>query len=419
MSLNLKKNKNIWFFHHYATPPNMTGLTRPYDFGVNLKKKGYKVAIFSSSYLHYSDENLIGDNKKYIIYNEEEIPFVFVKTRSYSSSGVRRILNMIDFYIGLVKNYKKYVKINGKPDVIIASSPHPLTMIAGIQIAKKLKIKCICEVRDLWPESIVEYSSKLTRNNPLIKLLYKGEKWIYKRADKLIFTMPGGIDYIKEKKWCNDIDLRKIHNINNGVDLSKFNYNKENFRVKDKDLENENIIKIVYTGSIRKVNNLGKVLDVAKNIKNSNVKFLIWGRGNELDYLKNRCKREGIKSVYFKGPVDKKNIPYIISNADINLLHFKNTELLRFGISTNKLFEYYAAKKPILSTVQFEYDEINLITGVTSKSQNIDDIIKSIENLINIDDDFKDIIKINSERLSRKYDFKNLTNELIDIIENV
>ena len=45
---------------------------------------------------------------------------------------------------------------------------------------RNLKIPCICEVRDLWPESIAAYGA-LKRNSLVAKILYQGEKWICKK----------------------------------------------------------------------------------------------------------------------------------------------------------------------------------------------------------------------------------------------
>ena len=87
------------------------------------------------------------------------------------------------------KAAKEYAAEHGRPDVIFASSVHPLTLVAGLQLAKHFGVKCVCEVRDLWPESIVVYSNRFTKDNPLIKLLYRGEKWIYKKAESL--CLPG------------------------------------------------------------------------------------------------------------------------------------------------------------------------------------------------------------------------------------
>ncbi|MDO7204761.1 hypothetical protein Q5M85_12030 [Paraclostridium bifermentans] len=47
-------------------------------------------------------------------------------------------------------------------------------MLAGIQVAKKLKVPCICEIRDLWPEAIFAFN-KSKENSILGKALIAGE----------------------------------------------------------------------------------------------------------------------------------------------------------------------------------------------------------------------------------------------------
>ncbi|WP_252314137.1 glycosyltransferase [Sinobaca sp. H24] len=223
----MQTKKKVWIFHHYATPPSMGGLTRPFDFAKNFDSEKFTFTIFSSSHLHYSGINIIKEgNTYYKEVLESEIPFIFVKTTNYNKSKVLRLKNMIDFYKNLFKVTSYYAKEKGEPDVIIASSAHPLTVIAGQKIAKKFKVPSICEVRDLWPESFVAYDI-IDYKNPLLKFLYMGEKWMYKNSDKIIFTMEGGKDYIIDKKWNKEnngpIDVDNVYHINNGVDLEFLN----------------------------------------------------------------------------------------------------------------------------------------------------------------------------------------------------
>ena len=146
--------------------------------------------------------------------NADYIPFVFIRTPQYKKNGFSRIKNMTSFYTALFKVAKEYCRSHDKPDLIFASSVHPLTLVAGIKLSKKLGIKCICEVRDLWPESFVAYG-KLNEKSLFASILYKGENWIYKKAGALIFTMEGGKNYIKDKKWDKksggSIDLQKVY----------------------------------------------------------------------------------------------------------------------------------------------------------------------------------------------------------------
>ncbi|MGV3066524.1 hypothetical protein [Staphylococcus simulans] len=79
----------------------------------------------------------------------------------------------------------------GKPYTIIASSVHPLTLIAGLKISKKLQVKCIVEVRDLCPESIVAYDI-LSKNNPITKIMYQAKKKKYEKIEAIKMKWEGG-----------------------------------------------------------------------------------------------------------------------------------------------------------------------------------------------------------------------------------
>src|SRR5690625_1270766 len=262
--------KNIWIFNHYATNHFLNEGGRHYWFAKELRKKGYNPTVFCANTRHNSDEIIKVKKGKHIVIEKQNIPYVFVSTTKYQNNGISRVRNMISFYKNLFTVTKEYIKEYGKPDIIIASSVHPLTLVAGIKIAKKLKVPCICEVRDLWPESIVAYGT-LKKESLIAKLLYKGERWIYKRADSIIMTWEGGKDYIKDQGWQNDVDLSKVNHINNGVVLADFDSNSQRYCIEDEDLNNKDYKNIVYTGSIRKVNNLGLLLDTAKLIQSEGI----------------------------------------------------------------------------------------------------------------------------------------------------
>src|SRR5690625_3365561 len=125
-------SKKIWIMNHYATNSYFNKGGRHYWFAKNLIDKGYKTTIFCANTRH-SNYEYIEVNGKYEIKITNDIPYVFVKTTPYSDNGIQRIKNMMSFYYNLFKVTKDYVKKHGKPDVIIASSVHPLTMLAGIK----------------------------------------------------------------------------------------------------------------------------------------------------------------------------------------------------------------------------------------------------------------------------------------------
>ena len=322
---------------------------------------------------------------------------------------------MLTFYRNIKKIALKDTKIE-KPDIILASSVHLLTCVAGLQTAKKLGVPCVVEIRDLWPESIVEYSD-ISRKNPVIKALYRMEKWIYKHADRLIFTMEGGAQYIKDKGWDKEIGLDKVYHINNGIDLEEFKRNKEEFKLPDPDLEDDTF-KIIYTGSIRKVNNLGFLLDVAKQLSNSNIKFIFYGKGNEEDKLKERIQNEQIDNVIFKGFVNSKYLPYILSKSSISILHNSSTKMMEtYGGSQNKLFTYLAAGQPVLSTIKMGYDIISKYNaGISIETQSVETCKDAIIEIYEMDDSKYNMMCENARSAAEHYDYEVLSEKLLKIL---
>ncbi len=418
------KKKKIWIMNHYATNMYFNEGGRHYWFAENLIKQGYEPTIFCANTRHNSSDIIELNGKLYSTDKIDNIPFVFVKATEYKGNGKLRVLNMVSFYKNLSLITKKYVKEDGVPDVILASSVHPLTLVAGIKIAKTFGIPCICEVRDLWPESIVAYGS-LKRNSIITKVLYQGEKWIYKKAHKIIFTMEGGKDYLIDRRWDvhsgGSIDLNKVYHINNGVNLDSFIEQKNRIVFFDKDLDNEDTFKVIYAGSIRKVNDISYLIDVAKEIDQAgmcNVKFLIYGDGNDKSRLEEKCEKEKISNVIFKGRVPKNQIPFVLSKSDLNIVHFQENSIKKYGASLNKLFEYFASGKPVLSDCEFGYDIINRYKcGSVVNNGTPKEIAQKIIEIMNIDKSEYNLMCDRSFQAAQDYDFKLLTEKFIDIIE--
>lgn len=418
--------KNIWIMNHYAGSMAFAKGGRHYCFADFLQREGYKPVVFCCNTRHSSGTERFYDSDalwEEHIAVEINTPFIYIRACTYTGNGKQRVLNMLDFYRNVKKAAKEYAKMNGKPDVIYASSVHPLTLVAGIQLAKYFGIKCICEMRDLWPEAVIAYSSKLKKTHPIAKILYQGEKWIYKKADALVFTQEGGPDYIREKKWDKEhggpIDMNKTYHINNGVDLAAFDKNLKNFWLEDADMDNPNIYKVVYTGAIRRINNLGIILDAAKKITNPAIKFIIYGDGDELEKLKKRLDDENITNVVFKGRVNKQYVPSIVTRADLNVVHWEMNPLLRVGESYNKSFEYFAAGKPVFYTIRPNYSIVDKYDcGKLTEGFTVEDIASGIEKMFNLSEERKKQLAINARKTAEVYDFKNLTKKLIEVIES-
>ncbi|MCF6138825.1 glycosyltransferase family 4 protein [Pseudalkalibacillus berkeleyi] len=418
------KKKNIWLWNHYATEMYKNRGGRHYWFAENLIKQGYNVTVFCANTFHNKLESIDTERNKYSTDIIDDIPFVFVKTFTAIGNGIDRVKNMSYFYFNLFSVAKEYAKLNGKPDVILASSVHPLTLVAGIQIAKKFGVPCICEIRDLWPEAIFSFN-KAKENSLLGRGLTAGEQWIYKKADALIFTKEGDTDYIKEKKWDveqgGDINLDKCHYINNGVDLGSFKLLASNNEVDDTDLNSEKF-NVIYVGAIRPVNNVGNLLDAASILKEKeDLQFLIYGDGNQREMLEKRVVEENLTNVKLKGFVNKRLIPNILSKSSVNILNYSQTRYnWARGNSSNKLFEYMASGKPIISTVKMGYSILDKYKcGIELENSTPEELAGAILQIKQSSEEQYNSLAQNARKGAEDFDFKYLTSKLINVIESV
>lgn len=409
----------IWFFNHYAVPPSLYPLARPYNFAKHLLKKGHIVSIFAASTVHNSNLNLITNSEKYRKETLNGINYVYLKTSSYSGNGKSRIINMIQYTLGLFRVIKKF----SRPDIIVATSVHPLACVAGIKIAKKYNCKCIIEIADLWPLTLIEFGL-LKQQSIVAKVLYRLEHWIYKNADSIIFTMEGGKDYIVEKtRRKNDIDLSKINHINNGIDIEVYDKQKsDNFFI-DKDLDDDSAFKILYTGSLGKANSPNYIVEAAKIIQDkgcSNVKFLIFGDGYMKEELERYCMNNGISNVIFKGKVDKKYIPNILSRGNLNIFTGQQVNMYKYGLSLNKMFDYMASGKPTISNIKCGYDNLEKYQcGITVGGGSAEILADGILKFYNMPLDEYNKYCVNALNAAKNFNFKNLTVYLDNLIGSI
>lgn len=409
--------KKIWLINQYAMPPKYESRLRTIKFAHYLSEMGYEVTIFASSIMHNMDVNLIEDKSLYIEKSYNDLNFVHIKTKQYKKNGLNRVWGLIQFPIRFMRIAKKFKA----PDVIIQTATVPFGNII-YYYAKRIKAKYIVEVLDLWPETFVDLGM-FSKKNPIIKLCYQFEKWLYKRAHLLVFSMEGGKEYIIDKKWNKEqggtIDLQKVNYINNGVDLSDFDKFENTYRLEDADLENEEIKKIIYLGSIRLANNLKTLIEVAEILKNrTDVKFLLYGNGDDRVFLEDYCMKNKIINVIFKEKwIDPEYVPYVLSKATVNILNYMPGNFGKYGGSQSKLFQYLAAGKPICSNINMMYDVINKYNvGISKEYATPEEYAKAVITLVDLDVESYQAMCQRAKEVAKEFDYEFLAKKMSTLL---
>lgn len=408
--------KTIWLVNYYAMPPKLESRLRTIKFAYYLKKEGYNVRIIGSSAMHNKKINLIEDRCSFIETSYDGIDFIHIKSPSYNSNGMIRFLSLVVFHLRLHILRRRFTR----PDVIIHTALPPFGNITFFT-ARSLGAKYIVEVLDLWPESFVAFGL-ISRNNPLLSLAYRAERWLYSKADEIVFSMEGGKEYIRDKKWDIDsggkINLIKVHYINNGVDIAEFDYFKENFEFDDPDLLDDSF-KVVYLGSIRLANNIRLLIDAAVYLKSaSHIKILIYGDGEDRASLENYIESESIRNVKFKQKwIDPKYVPFVLSKGSLNILNYRSNSVEKYGGSQSKFFQYLASGKPICSNLQYGNSLIaKHKLGISKSFSSPEEYAEAILSISKMGKSDYERICIESRELAEQFDYPLLTKKLEELL---
>jgi len=227
----------------------------------------------------------------------------------------------------------------GKPDVVIGSSPHLLTPLAAYWVAQHYGVPFVMEVRDLWPQTIIDMG-ELSPRHPITKALQVLERFLYHQSERIITVLPLAREYIS----TYGISEEKIIWIPNGVDISKFR------DVKPIEKYSHDF-KIMYAGAHGQNDALEVLIRAARIVQDrgfSNVRFILVGNGPAKASLIKLAKDLKLSNVEFRNAIQKDQVPRILSEANATVLILYDLPLYKYGISANKIFDYLAASKPLI-----------------------------------------------------------------------
>ena len=400
----------ILILSHAAGTPEIGPNMRTYFLGMNLIKQGHQVYIVGSGVFHKYKISPLQRNK-YTAKEVEGISYHWLPTFNYTKRNYQQVLNQIDYVFKLWKFRKKWLAIN--PDVVIISSPPPFAIFMGIFIAKKCNAKLSYEIRDLWPEIIQELGN-FSSNHPYLKLLRYTVKKIYLKADGIVSVKPGDLAYLEE----NYMVKGKTTYIPNGFDHK--NINDEPFK---HDILSSNSFKVIYTGALSNYYAIAYLLRAAEKLKETHpeIKIIVVGDGDDKEtYLKIKNEKD-LNNVEFMGFLPKKNMLSIIRQGDVAFLGLRDTKANRFGISTNKLYEYMYAKKPIIASYRTDYDLVEESNcGLSVEPESGEAIYQAIIALYKMPMSEREKLGVNGyEYLLKKHTFEIITKKYLKFINSI
>ena len=255
----------------------------------------------------------------------------------------------------------------------------------------------------------------------MVKALYKLERNAYLKSNAMIFSMEGGADYLREQEYSNRIDYDRVFHINMGCGLRACDRYLETF---SEELPwNMNKFNIVYCGSIRPANQVSQICEAAEELHSqgiNTVDFHIYGNGDQLDSLRNFVAETELPNVHFYGRFKKEQIPGILAHADASLLTYKQVNLMKYGGSQSKLFDYLASGTPIICNAKWGYNLIERYScGVVTEDQTPGAFVKAIKALLSLSEEEITKMGKNGRKVAEMYDQPILVDKLCEVIDFV
>lgn len=330
----------------FEPEPTFKGLT----FAKELKRQGFEVEVVTG-FPNYPGGKIYSGYKIKWFQKEviDGIPINRVPLYpSHDRSAVRRILNYVSFALSSFIYISLFTR---RVDVIYAYHP-PLTVGFVAAIYKIIRrTKMVLDVQDLWPDTL--RATGMIKNKYVLSIIGEIAQLTYRLSDRIIVLSEG----FKERLIGRNVDQEKIRIIKNWADEEKLNLTSE---VKCYTTDDEKYFNILFAGNMGSAQAISSVLESADILatQNSSVRFILLGRGLEVEKLKKMVRSRKLNNVMFLPAVGMERVGGFLRSADALLVHLRDDELFEITIPS-KIQAYMAIGKPILVAVKG--DAANLV----------------------------------------------------------
>jgi glycosyltransferase involved in cell wall biosynthesis len=329
----------ILFLTHYYPPEVNAPANRVHEHARVWVEEGHDVTVLTGVPNHPLGALFDGyENRS----QEEVIDGVrVVRTWMYvtpNSGFVKRIANYLLFMLTATLASLRLER----PDVVVATSPQFFCGIAGAVVAKLKRRPFVLEVRDLWPDSIVQLGQ--LNNRAIIRLLEAIEGWLYRSASGVVVLTRAFARHVEAR----GVPSERIELVYNGIDAQAFRP-----RARDTALLTKHGLSdaftVAYVGTLGLAHGLVQVLDAAVLLKDRmpDLQLVFIGDGADRERIEAEAKSRGLERVHFTGLLPRDEIPNWLSSLDVLLVMLRDLTVFETVIPS-KIFEYLALERPIV-----------------------------------------------------------------------
>lgn len=235
-----------------------------------------------------------------------------------------------------------------RPDVLIASGPPYFAQFSGALIASLKDVPLILEIRDLWPDYVVEMG--VIKKKFLIDTMFATERWLLKRATAVTVVT----DSFRERLVRKGVPADSITVVPNGVDISRYYPSGERVLPEGISLETGTPL-IVYLGTFGAGQGLVAVIEAARLLHSRGVSahFALVGDGPDRAALEADLVARPVPSVTLHSPIPRDATRALYNSCDVVLVPHASLPVLGDTVPS-KIFEVMACERPLVAALRGE-----------------------------------------------------------------
>lgn len=325
---------HILLIHQAFAALDEAGGTRHIEIARYLAERGHRVTIIASPVSYLSGQTRGG--------RDEVSPGITVlRTYTYAAFHRSFVHRVFSFFSFMFSSFFAGLRV-GKVDLVWGTSPPIFQAVTAWLLARIKGAPFVLEVRDLWPAFAIAVG--VLRNPLLIRLSEGLERFLYRRADRLVVNSPGFIQHVLDRggSW--------VELIPNGADPDMFDPDcrGDPFR---QSLGLDDQFVVLYAGAHGMSNDLGVLLEAAGQMRDEPaVQFVLVGDGKDKPALMESAAAGDLQNVHFVPAVPKAEMSGVLAASDACVAILKPLEMYRTTYP-NKVFDYMAAGRPVILAI--------------------------------------------------------------------
>lgn len=321
----------ILLINQYAGAPSLGMEYRPHWMALEWQNLGHDVLIVAGDHSHLRRAQPPAGSSQI-----EGVDFLTLRTPPYGENGPRRFANILAFRAQVYRNAAALVR--WRPDVVIASSTHPMDIRPAFRIARRADALFAHEVHDLWPLT-PKLLGGMSDRHPMIRWMQREEDLACREADLVVSMLPASLPYLQSR----GLDPCRWTHVSNGVPEETVQG-----QVVQPTSEGEQF-RVGYFGGHAPSNDLGTLVEAARLLQDESIEFHLTGSGPLKDQIQQQAA--GLNRVFFHDSVAPSEAREMMRTMDALCILGCSTPLYKYGISPNKMFEYMAVGRPVIQGI--------------------------------------------------------------------